>query len=244
MLVWENKTQSNSNSFKQICDEVERVGKPSRHFMPGYERIKNVWTQSFKAWEYPFIYLWLEKLSKQLHLNRKLKVMDFGCGRSVFPEFLAIKGFDVWGIDNDREHFISPIRKEMEIHYPHVTYWIGEILDFNLTKFDAIVSSSVLEHILPVDHRLKIVKKLKVLLESHGKTLHIIDFYFPEMKAKKDNRIDFYKMCKESDFTIGDMSMCPNSPEFNFNEARRKVDFILPEYGNRQARIAIGDFYD
>lgn len=239
MLVWEDVSQI--NTFSTILDEIEEVGKPARHFITGNSQLKNVWTQRFKAWEYPFIYLWLEKLSEKLNLNRKLKVMDFGCGRSAFPEFLASKGFEVWGVDNDKNRFISPIKKEMDLYYPNVSYWVGEIFDFNLIKFDAIISCSVIEHIIPSEYRIKVIKKLKELLEPHGKMMHIVDFYFPELEAGEGNRTNFYELSKIFGFNIGDLAMCPGAPGFNFNKIREKINFIMPKKRKTQARIAIGD---
>lgn len=239
MLIWEDLKQV--DIFSPISDEIAEVGKPVRHFMPGHSQFKDVWTRSFKAWEYPFIYLWLEKLSEKLNLNRKLKVMDFGCGRSPFPEFLARKGFGVWGVDNDRSGFIRPIKKEMKLYYPNTFYWIGEIFDFDAVKFDAIVSCSVIEHLLPQEYKVKVIKKLKELLEPHGKMLHIVDFYFPEMKAKKNHGTNFYELGKIFGFNIGDPAMCPGAPDFNFDKIKEKINFITPEEAKTQARIAIGD---
>ena len=239
MFEWEDKTAL--DSYRAIADEIEEVGRPARHFMPGHKTMKNVWTQSFKAWEYPFVFLWLEKLAKNLKLDRKLKVMDFGCGRCAFPEFLARKGFEVWGVDNDANNFIKPIRKEIDKHYPHVTYWLGDVLDFNKAKFDAIISCSVIEHILPSSTRLGAVQKLRDLLEPHGKMLHIADYYFPEMKTRKKNQIDFLELCTRFGFSVGDQKMCPGSPEFDFDIVRKRANLIIPSNRKTEARVAVGD---
>jgi len=246
MLVWEDREQI--DSYRQILDEIEKVGEPAKHFRP-----KLRWTQSSKQWEYPFAYLWLKQLFEKLNLNRKLKVMDFGCGENPFPQFLANKDFEVWGIDDDSAGYIVSHKEEMDLHYPDVTYWIGDIFDFDLTKFDAIVSCSVLEHIVPSNCRIETIKKLKRLLEPHGKMMHIIDFYFPEKHLlRKDtlengrlcyfDRVDFYETCKTFNFSIENLAMCPGAPDFNFNKIRNKINFVLPPK-RMASRIAIGDVF-
>lgn len=237
MLIWEDADQI--AGWKKINHEIEIIGAPARHFMPGHERIQNVWTQSYKAWEYPFLYLWLQNLSLHLGLTRKLIVMDFGCGRSVFPQFLATKGFDVWGIDNDQSNFISPIWAEMNKFYPNVDYWIGDIFDFNYPiKFDAIISSSVLEHIVPAKHRINTVKRLQSLLRPGGKQAHVVDYYFPECPG---SRINIYEFNNALGFPIEDLQRCPGAPGFTFQNIRPTLNMVHPNNPKPQARIAIGD---
>ncbi len=237
MILWEDLSQA--ESFAEINAEIEKIGKPTRHLMPSHDKIPNVWTQSFKVWEYATIYLWLERLRKKL--NRPMTVMDFGCGRSPFPEYLASKGFDAWGIDNDENGFISTGRKALMQHNINTKYWIGEVKEFNEVQFDAIVSCSALEHVVPVGHRNKVMYKLESLLKSDGKMLHIIDFYFPEKKAKQgDCRINVYDLCQRFGYRIDDLLICPGFPKFNFESIRKNINFI--EVPSRQeARIAFGD---
>ena len=241
MLVWEDSNEV--KRFRPILDEIEKIGISAISLRPLSRLVKDC----FKAWEYPFTYLWLEELSKELNLDRKLKVMDFGCGKSMYPEFLAQKSFEVWGVDNDMHNYIAPIREEMDLYYPNVRYWVGDIFDFDLMKFDAIISCSVLEHLVPAKYRIQVLGKLKELLELHGKMIHVVDFYFPEMSAAEDSRIDLYQLGKIFDFDTGDSERCPGSPTFDFDSIKERINFIAPTMRpmkprkKLQARIAIGD---
>ena len=54
--------------------------------------------------------------------------MDFGCGVSPFPEFLARKGFDVTGVEQSFTHYPKPVTEEMvKKAYPTAKYFIGDI---------------------------------------------------------------------------------------------------------------------
>lgn len=240
MLVWENLDQV--RMFNPILKEMEDISVPAGPFV-----LSRLLRNSFKVWEYPFVYLWLEKLSEKLDLDRKLRVMDFGCGRSIFPEFLARKGFEVWGVDTDEHGYIAPFKENINKQYPNVIYWIGSVFDFDLCKFDAIISCSVLEHLIPQEFRVKVIRRLKELLESHGKMVHVVDFYFPEMLAGPGSRTDFYELGQIFGWDVGDPAMCPGSSIFDFNKIRGRINFILPiiqpikPHKRLQARIAIGD---
>ena len=246
MLVWEDL--NDVKRYDSILDKIAPLAKCSDNMVPLSRSVK----ASFKAWEYPFTYLWLKELDKQRRSRNKnllpLRVMDFGCGVSMFPEFLAREGFDAWGVDNDAHHYIEPVKEDMRKCYPNVKYWIDDVFNFpEATKFDAIVSCSVLEHLTPSAFRLKVVRKLKSLLKPTGKMLHVVDFYFPEMGASEDATIDMYEMGQEFSFDVGDLKMCPGSPIFDFEKIRDEINFIVPllhpikPKKKFQARIAIGD---
>ena len=126
---------------------------------------------------------------------------------------------------------------ELSLLYQDIIFDLDPNID--LTKFDAIVSCSVIEHIVPAQNRIKAIKKLKELLEPHGKMMHIADFYFPEKIRKKDNRINFYELSKILNFSVEDLSMCPGAPDFDFKNVKQKINFV---YSNKlAARIAVGD---
>lgn len=241
MLVWENS--KDVKKFYPILDKIEKISILAQSLKPLTRPVK----ECFKAWEYSFTYLWLKELSEELNLDRKLRVMDFGCGKSVYPEFLAQEGFEVWGVDNDIHSYIAPVRKEMDVYYPNAHYWIGEIFDFDLMKFDAIISCSVLEHLVPSEYRIQVLGKLRELLEVHGKMIHVVDFYFPDGLAAEGSRIDLYQLGKIFGFDTGDSAMCPGSPTFDFDSIKEKINFIAPTMRSMkpkrllQARIAIGD---
>lgn len=225
MLVWaDNKdVKGHSSIFKEISAITPEP--------------KDVTIGGFKVWELPFVHAWLERLSKSLNLDRKVRVMDFGCGRSPFPEFLVSKGFEVWGVDDNSWKFMNSLEDS------GVNYWVGDVLNFDKNvKFDAIVSCSVFEHIISNAARIKAVKKLKSLLHNHGKMLHVIDFYYPEMRASEGISTDFYAFGRAAGFDLGDLTMCPGAPDFNFDaNVRNKINLVSVNKDKPQSRIAIGN---
>lgn len=124
-----------------------------------------------------------------------------------------------------------------------VTYYIGSILNLD-EKFDAIVSCSVIEHILEADVDL-IIPKMRELLGENGKMCHVIDHYFPEYGRRM--RLNFTEFAKKFGFTV-DETMCPEHPDF-VSKSMDKIDFMFYPHktgqfikpARREARILIGD---
>jgi hypothetical protein len=249
MLIWESKIEVNDKKFLKITKRIREIGEilismcgtdPPPINKKGYEIFPDsLWCKDFKIWEYPKMFFWLKKLQEQY--NRPLKIIDFGCGFSPFPQFLAENGFDVWGIDNNyRDGLYETSRPPIGINnmkkaYPDVHYHVGEIYELN-DKFDAIVSLSVLEHINEKELE-KIYAAIKKLLSS-GKSCHIVDYYFPDKYPRMD-RINFIKLVKTFNFSY-DSYLCPGTVEFDFpNLLKRKKDFLFPE--QKTSRILIGD---
>lgn len=193
--------------------------------------------EGFKIWESPFAYFWLENLSKKL--NRKLKVMDFGCGISPFPNYLAHKGYDVVAIDDNSWNRPDEIKHSLIVNYPKVSYWWGNVFDYHKVEFDAIISMSVLEHVESNQRRVDIMKKLKGLLNTDGAMLHIIDFYYPEFEANPDRIVNFFELCNSMNFNF-DPNLCPGSPNFDFSKAVQ-MELVSVNPKLPQSRIAIGD---
>jgi hypothetical protein len=204
MIVW---AEHNIELLHSMC------GKPMGfYFHDGHAR--------FKPWEYSFVYEWLKTFSASLNLDRKVRVMDFGAGKSPFGQFLVERGFEVWGIDN------NSMSCGWTFESPDVTYWHGSIMDFEDTKFDAIVSCSVLEHLHSDDARIMITKKLRDLLNPHGKMIHVIDYNYPEREIPEGRRTDFYKLAQALEFEVPDLTLCPGAPGFDFENIRHKLNLV------------------
>ena len=168
--------------------------------------------------------------------------MDFGCGFSAFPQFLAKQGFEVWGVDDDSHNTMDRAQKGTPVNYH-----IGSILDLD-EPFDAIVSCSVMEHITEADVDL-ILPKMRELLGENGKMCHVIDHYFPDYGRRM--RLNFTEFAKKFGFTV-DETMCPEHPDF-VSKSMDKIDFMFyPHARNdeagvymkparREARVLIGD---
>lgn len=232
MLIWEDKDRFTNMDW--MADEIEKIGKPVTE---KYKTLKPLqskengryWFKHFKVWEFPFIWWWLQQFKKS-----GLKVMDFGCWVSPFPQFLARHGYEVWGVDNDAWQHIKV--NDLKLFYPNVYYVIDDVLKMT-DSFDVIISCSVLEHI-PQKQRLEILLHLRKLLRPKGKMIHVVDFYFPQKKKREGKRVDFWGIAQNLGFQVNPV-MCPCSPEFEFGEAKKKINF-LREW-NEEARIAIGD---
>jgi cyclopropane fatty-acyl-phospholipid synthase-like methyltransferase len=164
--------------------------------------------------------------------------MDFGCGFSPFPQFLAKQGFEVWGVDDNSQNTMGEVDK-----HGSVKYYIGNILDLD-EKFDAIISCSVIEHITEADVDL-IFPKMRELLGENGKMCHVIDHYFPEYGQR--TRVNFTEMAKKFGFAV-DETFCPEHPDF-VSRTMDKIDFMYYPHktglfikpARREARIMIGD---
>lgn len=251
MFQWEDSVERDLPEFVQVSHEIEALG--DNQFKWFEKRIRGLkdnvvraWTRDFKAWEYPFAYRWICQLRDLLgKKNEDMKVMDFGCGVSPFPEFLARKGFNVIGVEQSFTHYPRPVTEEdVKKAYPTAKYFIGDVINVPpYGGFDAIVSCSVVEHIIdPPGKRLEIMKTLKSLLNLDGKVMHIADYYFPGHPKKKTlskRNINFYEMVKELNIRVPDMSMVPESPWFDFKEVRGRVRFMRS--GVKASRIALGD---
>jgi len=232
MLVWAKKNHINDN-YKKVFQEIQSISN---------------YYGNFKIWEAPFMYFWLQRLSKKL--NKKLKVLDFGCGISPFPTYLTSKGFKVFGIDNNNWTYKDNVLKNFAERHPKVSYWWGNIFDYNKEKFDVIISISVFEHIIPFNikkqgtvdkFRIEIMKKLQSLLVPEGSMLHIIDYYYPENHhVSHDYRVNFFNIAEVMNFSFKSSQLCPGSSDFNF-KLLSKLNILNIKPGRPQSRIAIGN---
>lgn len=238
MIVWEDRDQFLDT--KDLADELEEIGREVIHT---YNTPKvrqgaiggRYWFKDNKVWEYPFALQWLEQVSARLG-KKHLKIMDFGCFLSPLPQYIARRGHEVWGVDDDSWGCIGNC--DTGTHYPDVHYFVDDVRNLKEDGFDAIMSCSVFEHIMdPL--RLELLQYLQSLLGGGGMQMHIVDFYFPEKRRRRGQRMNFYQVAQQMGYSLGDSSYCPGSPEFDFNSLRDKLRFIRPQ--QKESRIAIGD---
>jgi len=241
MLLWENSEDVSSLDFIEIRKNIELLGSRflARKAKRKADKEGFKWVKDFKVWEYPFVYLWLENLRTEMN-KHNIKVMDFGCGFTPFTEYLNIKGFKAVGVDKDfLEYDFKANEGTLKQEYPNSDFHIGDMSSLPDNYFDAVISCSVLEHIMPHTDRVKVMKTLEQKLKPTGKSLHIIDYYFSEKPGRDgDRRIDVFDLMNRFEWTIEDGRFCPEHELFDFDYVKKNVNF-LREW-NQEARIAIG----
>jgi hypothetical protein len=243
MIAWESRKEAETEEFQRIASEIRAVGNPLSTKLKDSVPLlfpETRWNRDFKAWEYPRAFKWLNKLQESY--DRPLRVMDFGCGFCPFPQFLANKGYNVWGVDNDSDEHIDMVGINNMINfYPDVHYFFGEIGDLDI-PFDAIISLSVIEHVRESE-RSNVYWKMKELLGDKGKSFHIVDFYPGERTYRLHNRVNFVELAKTFGYSY-DEALCPGSSqckEIMSTEELRDlgVDLMFPDHNS--SRILLAD---
>jgi SAM-dependent methyltransferase len=118
-----------------------------------------------KRWEYPWA---LERAD----LAQGNQVLDAGCGASIFPIYLAARGYQVTALDLD-----PPTGLE-RLHRVDVDYVQGQLtaLPFEDNTFDAVFCISVIEH-LGTDGMPAALSELRRVIRPRGKLLLTTDYY-------------------------------------------------------------------
>lgn len=101
------------------------------------------------------------------------KALDIGCGEGFYSIYLALKGFDVIGIDLS-EKAIQYAKENAAKQGVNVCFMQMEIasLEKLKEKFDFILEWGVLHHIMPLQ-RQKYVKDVSRILNKGGKYLSV-----------------------------------------------------------------------
>jgi SAM-dependent methyltransferase len=118
-----------------------------------------------KRWEYPWA---LERAA----LTKGSRVLDAGCGASIFPIYLAAQGYRVTAAD-----LKPPVRLD-RLHGLSVDYVAGDLTNLPLADeaFNAVFCISAIEH-LPVERMLAATKELRRVLRTGGRLLVTTDYY-------------------------------------------------------------------
>jgi len=101
------------------------------------------------------------------------KVIDIGCGEGFYSIYLALKGFDVLGIDLS-ERAIQYAKENAANRKADVRFLVIDItnLDQLKEKFDFVLEWGVIHHIMP-PQREKYIKDIAGLLNKDGKYLSV-----------------------------------------------------------------------
>jgi len=248
MIRWEDRAKfaldgPEGSWVVELANGIEAIGAPvieadSQPTCIHEAEGGRYWFKHNKVWEYPMTNWWLSEFSDSIG-KESLKLMDFGCWICPFPEYLANKGHEVWGVDDDSWGHMK--KCDLAKHYPNVTYFMDDVMNLDEGGFDAIFSCSVFEHIMPDELRVQLMQKLRSMLAPNGKMLHIVDFYFPGKPGRDGQRMDFYKVANAMDWTMGNPNVVPGSPTFDFSEVQEMMRARWIREQCQEARIAIGD---
>lgn len=139
-------------------------------------------------------------LTQSLTLEgRGKRVLDAGCGKGEFSEYMANLGFDVVGLDIAEKAVATINKKEKDRRY--LVASLQETLPFQDETFDVIWCSEVIEHVLDVHSCLselnRVLKKKGALIITtpyHGilKSLVIVSFSFDTYFSPYTSHIRFF----------------------------------------------------
>ncbi len=118
-----------------------------------------------KRWEYPWA---LERA----RLEPGSRVLDAGCGASIFPVFLAKAGHRVTGVDLNVPEGLDRMH---DVRIDYVAAGIND-MPFPDASFDAVFCISVIEH-LGHDGVLAALGELRRVLRPGGRLLLTTDYY-------------------------------------------------------------------
>lgn len=129
---------------------------------------------------------WFEYAYSLLYSGHRIrgKTLDVGSARSVFPYYLAAKGYDVTTIDMEDGSYRDAVGKNFG-----VKSIVGDLREFDLkleSKFDFITNLSVVEHI---DEDTKAVENLARYLKPGGVMIVSTDFYDEYIEYPDANRV-------------------------------------------------------
>ncbi len=140
--------------YRYILERMDAIleATPGAYLHPG------------KRWEYPWAL-------EQAELRAGERVLDAGCGRSIFPLYLAAAGMDVTALDLDLDDGLArPLGLRVD--------WApGDLTEMPLPDqtFDAVFCISVIEH-LPDASIPRAVAELHRVLKPGGRLLLTTDF--------------------------------------------------------------------
>ncbi|MBI4973672.1 class I SAM-dependent methyltransferase [Candidatus Roizmanbacteria bacterium] len=94
--------------------------------------------------------------SVEQRVVRKGSVLDVGCSSGILLSLLKRKGFDVWGLEPNKQAFLYA-KKILKNNISNDT--LSSYLKKQKMKFDCIIYNHVLEHIEDVNAELSLIKR-------------------------------------------------------------------------------------
>ncbi len=136
-------------------------------------------------------------------------VLDIGCSQGICDILLGREGFRVLGVDSDTEaieYAVNSLEHESENTRKLVHFVVGTVpgFDFGEEKFDSVILSEILEHLIQPEQMVDLVKSI---LRPDGRIIITVPYGlnpYPDHKRTfylsnllelltKDFRIDSYK---------------------------------------------------
>ncbi len=150
----------------------------------------------FNAYVYARYYIGLEILnkfiSKRIHLEENIKILDVGCGDGVLfylvNKNLNTKNVELYGIDTSEIAL-----KIAQKNNPNGIFKISDVyhLPFNQDYFDIIISSDVIEHITKPKNMLSEVARVG---KPNSYTLIGTPIRYTEKPTDKNHYHEFFQM--------------------------------------------------
>ena len=162
------KFEDRINDFiEQIKDTTEKLKNYNINLIKNY---KENWEEIFSAKGTFFNDVHSDLKLFVESLNKKIKILDLGCGSGRHTVFFASEGFDVTGIDSAKKgiEITQEIIDEKNLRVKLICKDFYEKLPFGDNTFDVVVSTQAMHH-----NRLYYIKKLtdeiKRVLKQSGK---------------------------------------------------------------------------
>ncbi len=143
--------------------------------------LKNLRYRGTRGWEYPWI---AEQITKKI--KKGSKILDAGCGESLFPCYLGQLGYDVYGLDyfiGEYKNGYGISKKHREKYRKLIKFINGnmENIPFPDNYFDVVYNISVMEHVVitnknNIGHK-KCLAELKRVLKPGGLILSTYDTF-------------------------------------------------------------------
>lgn len=167
--------QSKIANYHIFIKEEEHMSKTkplSKRSTPVFRKVvmKTVWEGIYKKGEFlkrephPEI----EEVAKLFSKERVRRVLDLGSGSGRHTVYLAIKGFDVYGLDSSYTGFAYTIRVLGEAGLTaHLTVHDMQSLPYSDSYFDAVISIQVIHH-NKLENIVNTVKEITRVLKEGG----------------------------------------------------------------------------
>jgi ubiquinone/menaquinone biosynthesis C-methylase UbiE len=155
--IEENKLQVQLDVMKRNKDKLGEYQTFSNYI--------NICDWMIRRQEYNFTIDTFEEY-EGLHANKKLKVLDIGCGVVPLCNYISLKGHEVVALDPIKSDIEFLVENDMNsFHNSDVNYMhgYGEKMPFEDNSFDVVYSVSVMEHITTGNDLIVLSEMLRVL---------------------------------------------------------------------------------